>query len=499
MLRFGEWLPDQAEYTNAGATDARNCTPLSNKSYAPLKSLASVVTANPARVQGAGSLQDSAGAYYTFCGDVNNLYKLEATVFDEISSSTDAYTTATTDHWDIIQYGNIAIAVNGHTDNPQGFEMGTDSVWSNLGGSPPQAKHAAVINNFVMLGNIDDSGVVPNRVHWSAIDAPEDWPVIASADAAAKQSDRQDLPTGNEVMAITGAVGGADGAIFMRSSVYRVTYVGSPLVFDFQEIERGRGTLAGKSVINVGTFVFYLAEQGFFVFDGSSSQQIGSQKVDRWFFADLDLNYVDRITAAADPVNKQIIWSYPSSSTGSGEPTKIIIYNWETQQFTYGDAAVDMIFSDTTIGYTLDNINSFGNLETLPTSFDDRFWVGGFNSLSAFNSLHALSTFSGANLESTLTTTEFGGQELFQKPSERMYIDGIRPYVDGGTVTVSIGCRNNQTATPTIIGPSTVDANGIAGFTQSCRYARATVTIAAGGTWNHAQGVDVDAVEDGED
>jgi len=500
MLEFGAFLPDQAAYTNAGANDAKNVLPLTNKSYGPLPSLSSVVDALTNRVQGAVSLQQSDGTQFTFCGDNQDLFKLNATSFDNVSKSAAAYTTASTDQWYFVQYGNRAIAVNGHTDAPQTFLMGTDAAFSDLGGSPPQAKHVAVINNFVMLGNIDDAtdGVVPNRVHWCAIDDPTDWPTIGSSDAAQKQSDRQDLPNGNSVEAITGAIGGVDGAVFMRNSVYRVNYEGSPLVFSFTEVERGRGTLAGKSVVNVGPFAFYLAEQGFFSFNGTTSTPIGSQKVDSYFFADLDLNYVDRVTGVADPVNKVVIWSYPGAGNVDGTPNKIIAYNWETDRWSYGEVTCDLVFSDTTVGYTLDQLDSFGNMDSLTTSLDNRFWVGGFASLSAFDSSHKLATFSGSALEATVTTTEVGGNELWQLPNERIYVNGVRVYVDGGTYTASLTYRDSPSGTTSTDGPNTVDGNGMAHFTRSCRFARFTVTIAAGGTWSHAMGVDLDVDQDGE-
>ena len=454
MLQFGEFLPDQSDYTNAGATDAKNCIPLTNKSYAPLRDLSAVIDALSNRIQGAASMQESDGTQHTFCGDNQNLFLLGSSAFAEISKSTNAYTCATNDHWDFVQYGNRVIAVNGHTDAPQSYVMG-------------------------------------------AINDPTDWPTIGSSDAAQKQSDRQDLPNGLSVQAITGAVGGADGAVFMRDSVYRVTYVGAPLVFEFQEVELSRGTIARQSVVNVGTFAFYLAEQGFFVFNGTSSQAIGNQKVDKFFFADLDFNFVHRITAAADPVNKLVYWSYPGANNTDGTPNKVIIYNWEINRWSYGEITADLIFTDTSPGYTMDNIDGFGNLDALATSLDDRFWVGGFSSLSAFNATHRLSTFTGSALATTLTTTEFGGMELFTKPNERMYVNGVRPYIDGGTVTVELEYRDSPSGSISTDGPNSVDGNGMAHFTRSCRYARATVNVAAGGTWTHAQGIDMDAAEDG--
>jgi len=500
MLEFGEFLPDQAAYTNAGANDAKNVIPLTNKSYGPLAGLSTVVDALTNSPKGAAALHQSDGTVHTFCGDHQDLFLLNATSFSNVSKSAAAYTVGSTDHIDIIQYGDRAISVNGHTDAPQTYLMGTDSAFSDLGGSPPQAKHAAVVNNFVVFGNIDDAtdGVVPNRVHWCAIDDPTDWPVIGSADAASKQSDRQDIPTGRSVEAITGAVGGADGAVFMRDSVYRMQYEGSPVVFSFTEIERGRGTLTGKSVVNVGPFAFYLAEDGFYVFDGTSSTGIGNQKIDKYFFADLDFNFVHRISAVASPVDKVVVWSYPGAGNVSGLPNKVLIYNWEIGRWSYGEVEAELVFSDTSVGYTLEQIDSFGDMDTLTTSLDDRFWVGGFASWSAFNSSKQLATFTGAALEATVTTTEFGGMELFQKPNERMYVNGIRPHNDGGTTTVSLSYRDAPGGAISTDGPTSVDSNGMAHFTRSCRYARATAVIAAGGTWSHAQGVDIDATADGE-
>ena len=57
-----------------------------------------------------------------------------------------------------------------------------------------------MVRDFVMFGNlIDDSGVAPNKVRWPAINDPTDFPVIASPDAAAKQSDEQVLPEGGAI------------------------------------------------------------------------------------------------------------------------------------------------------------------------------------------------------------------------------------------------------------------------------------------------------------
>ena len=499
MLEFGEWLPDQAAYASAGASDAKGVIPLTTSSYGPLNGLSTVIDAQPEQQFGAAALRESDGTINVFCGDADDLYILTTTVFDEISSSTGAYTTAAGDFIDIIQYGDRCITVNGHTDNPQTYLMGTDSVFSDLGGTPPQAQCAAVINNFVMLGNLDVGGTVtPNAVQWCAIDDPTDWPTLGSADAAAKQSDSQNLAEGWDVQRIVGAVGGADGAVFMRNAVYRVTYVGSPLVMSFQVVEKSRDTIAPRSVINVGAQAFFIAEDGFYSFDGTQSVGIGAQKVDQYFLDDLDWNYLYNISAAADPVNKIVMWTYPGVGNLDGFPNRQIMYNWQTGRWSRAEESVATIYNNLAVGYSLDQLDTFGTLDSLTTSLDDRSWIGGLKTLAGFSSTHRLSTFTGAPVAATVCTTEFGGNELFQKPNERLYVDGIRPHVDGGTVTVSLEYRDSPQGTLSTDGPTVVDTNGMAGFTRSCRYARATVDIAAGSTWSHAQGVDIDASEDGE-
>jgi len=500
MLPFGSWEPDKADYQNPGSTIAKNVLSTTGTSYGPMPKLSSVVDALPNRPQGANAFRESDGTFSTFAGDINDLYILTSTTWDEISKSTGAYTTADEDAWEFVAYGDNVIACNGPTDQIQSYVMGTSTVFADLAAAAPRAKHISVINNFVMVGNTWDStdGNVPNRVWWCAIDDPTTWPSIGSSAAAQVQSDRQDLPTGGKVQHITGAVGGADGAIFMDKSIYRVSYEGAPLVFSFTEIERGRGAFIPRSVVNVGPFAAYIGEDGFFLFDGTQSIPIGAQKVDEYFFNDLDFNYIDRVTAAADPVNKQVYWSYPSSPSSDGTPDTLIVYNWETQRWTFGKQSSFSLFSNITQSYTLDQLDTFGNMDTLTTSLDSRTWIEGQLTLSAFDSSFKLSSFSGSALPATMTTSEFGGMELFTKPNERIYFDGVRPYVDGGTYTASLTYRDSPSGATSTDGPNAVDANGMAHFTRSCRYARVQVDIAEDALWTHAQGVDVTVTEDGE-
>jgi hypothetical protein len=374
--------------------------------------------------------------------------------------------------------------------------MGTSSKFANLAAAAPKCRHLAVVRDFVVAGNILGQ---TNRIHWCSIDDPSDWPTIGSADAAAKQSDRQDLPVGGAVQAIRGAIGGLDGVVFCEKAIYHMQFDGPPHVFSFRAIEQDRGAYAPNSVVNVGPFAFYLGEDGFFTFSGSGSSPIGDQKIDKTFFADLDTSYLYRIYGAADPINKLVFWAYPGSGNSSGRPNKIIIYNWSIDRWSTAEVQVELLYRDLTAGYTLDELDDFGNLDTLPASLDSRIWTGGSLVLSAFDSDKKLSRFTGSNLGATLETAEANGGTLFQKPNERILVNGVRPYIDTADANMAVSLRYRDTVGGTLTTGSSapIDADGQAHFTRSARFIRARVSISASSSWTHAVGLDFDVQEDG--
>ena len=602
MFNFGPFLPDQADLGNPGSTVATNVLPRTAATYAPFPSQSTASSALTNRPRGGASFIESDGDVHTFAADHQDLFKLGTASFSNVSRQSASYTVGTNDHVNFINFGNRVISVNGHTDPPQSFRMGTDSTFTDLLGVAAtctititafgdlangdkatliatdqtshdftaagsagsgdfvaetnndttaenlkvqinanskfsatrsgavvtvtqavagikgqttvtltdagsagftktnfvtgvsydiRAKAIAVVKDFVMLGNIyDGDGVTPNRIHWSGINDPTSWLTVGSAAAAAVQSDRQDLPTGGEVMAITGAIGGLDGVVLSRNSIFGLSYIGPPVVFQISELERDRGPMARNSVVNVGPFVFYLGESGFWAFNGKSSTAIGDQKVDRFFLNDLDQNYIHRVYGAADPVSRLVYWAYPGSGHSSGRPNKVIIYNWAVDRWSTAEVTQEYMFRNLSVTRTLEDLDDFGNMDNIGVSLDDESWIGGLTSLNGFNADYKLCRFTGANLEATLETQELGG-------TGRIYVNGVRPYVDGGTVTVALKHRVAPGDSVTATSANAIDSDGQAHFTVSTRFVRAQVNVAAGGTWTHAQGVDAETAADG--
>ena len=299
------------------------------------------------------------------------------------------------------------------------------------------------------------------------------------------------MERGGYLQAVVGAIGGAEGAILADNGVYRIEYTGGNDVFAFRFIEDSRGTFAPNSVINVGPFLFYWSEDGIRAFNGSQSIPIGDQKVDDTVLGELSTVAAnERIYASADLQKKLVYWAYPTSQ--AGDPNKILIYNWEIGRFSYAEVTTQLIYEGLTPSLTLEDLDVYGTMETLPYSLDSRAWQGGRSVLAGFDGSNQMGYFDGGNLEATLETTEYK-----QDNGRRIVVTGIRPLVDGGTVTVALRHRDTPSASLTTNSATSVGSDGVAPQRQACRYARAQVSVGASSTWTHAQGVEPVIIEEG--
>ncbi len=485
MIPFGEYLPDQPLFQNPGATVALNVVPLTTQSYGPFATLLPYTAAMATRCKGAITAKDVDGDISYFAGIAAAINHLKSDQTWEDYSKSGGYALGAEDFWYFLQYGNRIVAVS--NSNPiQTFLLGTDIIFSDLSATAPQAAYASIIRDFLMVGNTYFSGdTVPNMVWWSAIDDPTSWPAVGSTAAIEVQSDNQQLPEGGAVQGIVGSIGGADGAVFMEEAIYRITYVGSPVIFQFDRVEKQHGTRIPGSIVNVGNFAFYLGVDGFYAFDGTNSTPIGAQKVDKSFYKDFDQNNFFNVVSAADVINKQVMWAYPGVGNSNGVPNKMLVYNWITNRWTLVEQEIEYFFRAYTQGYTLDQLDAFGTIDTLPYSLDSRIWAGGTILLSGFDSAHKLGNFAGDNLAATIETADIDSQG-----GQRVFVSGIRPIVDTSGVTAAVGYRDNLSDPVSYTTPTSPGSDAYCPQRISRRFVRAQVNIAAAASWTHAQGIE---------
>lgn len=482
-VEFGEWMPDRMDYGTPGATEILNAMPIAD-GYRPVPNISTVSSnAMTARCRGAIAAQDAAGNVYIYAGDQTSLYRLAPDLsFTDISLA--AYSTAVDGNWEFAQFKDRVIAVN-YNDEVQGLQIGASTTFSNEinSSNTPRARHVSVVRDFVVLAGTNDesAGERPERVWWSGFgDSTDFTPDVET------QCDFNDMPQGGWVQQV---VGGKDyGLVVMERGIYRMTFTGGGTIFRFDAIELSRGTPIPNSVIAHGRRVFFISSEGVFASDGLSSQPIGHEKVDRWFWDQFDETYVSRVSAAIDPVHKLVVWLFPGTGSTAGSPNRILIYNWALNRFSYAEITMDFIFLAASQGYTLDTLDNVStDIDALAFSLDSRAWTGGKIALGGFDASFQYVAFTGANLAATLET-----REIEPKTHGFSDVTAVRPLVmtDGSsaTITAAVAARDRLQDAASFGTAGSLDTFGECPVTESGRLVRARVSIAASGTWTHAVG-----------
>jgi len=482
-LEFGEFAPDQPD-TKISVTGGKNVIPAAI-GYTSLKRPVAITDSINERARGAFAARDSLGLVYNYVGDTTKLYALNADISHTDSTRTSgAYATADEEFWEFVKFGDDVYASN-FSDYVQRISMGGTN-FSDVTAAP-QARHIGIINNFLVAGNINESGIItPNKVRWSAINNPDNW-----TPTTANQSGEQVLYSTAENGGgwIQKVVGGEEGLIMQEYSIWRMQYVGGDLIFQFNELAPGIGTPSRNSVIELGQQIFFLGQDGFYkIVNATTVEPIGESKVDRWFFDNVRDGALDRVIGAADNSRRIVAWLYPDSSATSDTPNKIIFYNWAIGRWSPPtEINAEWLFPSLSVAKnTDDNIATF--TDDLDKLVDSRDYSGGELQLGLYDTANKKSSFSGSALTARLDTVEaqlFGGR--------RSHITGVRPLVEGdvASITASVGYRdnlNNESTSFTTASSPETDTN-ICHQRVDARYIKARINTS--GEFNHLVGAEI--------
>lgn len=487
MINFGEWIPDQPALNNSGASVAKNCFP-SARGYRQIKGLSDFSNAADARLRGMRAAKSNDQNITILCGDGTKLYKYNQSNNNlENVSKSGNYSLGIEDRWDFVQFGSDIIAVGGTDVALQRWTLDSSSLFADLAGTAPAARHVAVVRDFVMTGFTKESGTTyPYRVRWCGLADITTW-----GSSTTTQADFQDQ---FGIGYVTGLVGGETVTIFCERGIIRGTYVGSPLIFQFDVVESSRGCSVSGSIVNVGSNAFYWSDDGIYVFDGEKSIPIGAEKVNRWLIDNFDAGLEERVYGAADPLKQVIVWTFPSK-TGSGTADRLLIYNYALNQFSYAEVATDLVDPLFTAGYTLEQMATVNSsIDAIGTSFDDDIWKGG-SFFFAGSIDNKISSFAGSTQTAIIETPE-----ISLSPNKFTMLNEVRPYVEmgsggDGATTVQIGTRKRTQDSVVYSSATSINDEGIAPVRSNARFH--TIRLNLSGDWDHALGVDLVGMANG--
>jgi hypothetical protein len=467
-IDFGEWMPDQAGVTGA-IQEAYNVVPQAI-GYAPLPSVVDLSGAASETLTNVFATKYG-GTTTLFAAGTTKLFKFDSTDLglDDVSKS-GGYTTA--DRFYFAQFGQRLIAANGNS-KLQSWDLGSSTAFADLAAAAPTAKYVTVIRDFVVAANTSSA---PSTVYWSDINDETDW-----TPSDLSQSDSQIIPDGGDIRGITG---GEFGIVLLEKAISRMSYVGAPLFFQFDTIAKNIGCYEANSIAQFGNLTFFLADDGFYVCDGQSVSPIGAEKVDRFFFTNVDQSKMNEMSATVDSIRKLVIWQF----TDIFSRKRLMIYNWQAKKWSEGETDTNYLAPIASAGITLEALDVYGNMDTIDTSFDSRLWAGG-KFVSAGTRGAKIVTFTGQPKEGFITSSDIGN-------GSQSIVTLAKPKIDNGSSSVAVYSRNLLTATPTFGTPTNADSENRVSLRSSGNYHRVRV-YPTGVNWKTAVGVDVTIVSTG--
>jgi hypothetical protein len=464
---FSDWLPDQPAVSGS-LTEANNVY-ATQIGYAPFPSAVSI--GSPAAEALTASFTGKYGPnVIMFASSLTRIYKYNtvALTYDNVSKVGN-YSASVIN---ATQFGSVVITSNG-IDKLQSYSLTVPTLYGDLAAAAPAAKYVTVVRDFVVAANTTG---FENKLSWSDINLETNW-----TPSATSQSDSQVIPDGGNIQGITG---GEFGLVFLERAIYRMSYVGSPLFFQFDNISRGLGCIEPNSIVQQRHITYFLSDDGFYQCDGQNVSSIGNEKVDRYFFKDITIGNLSTISSVCDPIKKLIIWNYKN---GSGNYSQLI-YNWVLQKWTSASIQVSHLSEIASPTATMDTINSYGTVDSISIGFDSRYWASSKLLLSGIvgNNVAAID---GANSTASITTGDIGID------GTNSFISMARPIIDNGSSTVSVASRFKLNDGITYSTPSTANNDGRAPLGARGRYHR--VRVAPTGVWANAVGIELDITPQG--
>jgi len=467
-LTFGEWMPDQPSVSGA-LTDAKNVVSQAI-GYGPFPAPVTFSTSNAAEdLTTLYAAKQPNGDTALFAAGSSKIYTVSGV--GAITQVKTGMTTGTNDKVRFTQFGKTVISTN-NAEKLQAWTLGTSTSFADLSATAPIAKYITVVRDFVVVGNTLETTQQQYRVRWSALNDETDWTENVNT-----QSDYQDIPDGGQIVGIRG---GEFGLIFLERAIHRMTYVGTPFIFQFDNISRGKGCMVAGSIAQYQGITFFLSDDGFYTCDGQNVTSIGAEKIDRFFLENASDSDYNSMSAAVDPIRKLVIWNY---KTVNGN-RNVLIYNFKTQKWTYGDLS-----EASTSSVTLEQLDSISaSIDALTTSLDSRLYVGGKYFLGGTLGTRVMS-FTGANQTAVISTgdLDIGANSV---------VTLARPIVDNGSATVAIASRTLLDQGVSFNTAVAASSENRVPLRSAGRYHRLKVTP-TGSNWTNAVSVDVDVTPQG--
>lgn len=395
---YGPLAPDATEMEPGTCVVANGVLPL-RAGYGPAPSIVVSGTAGalPAAPRGVASIVLNGGTWKVFGFTEDDVYELQSD--DTWSSLGGSFTLTSGDDWSTLHFGNYLLATN-TTDGLVSYNVESPAGFSSVSAAGNPRFIFLCGNMLFGLDCLDSAGNRNNRlIRNSDFNSFTDWTNGAA--------DYQPLEDGGALVA--GFAISETAALVLQTGAIRMIQIGAAgggALYALKLVSDGVGSVGARSCVSYDGSVYWLATDGFRRFSlGGGIETIGAGLIDDYFFDRVDQSALQLVQGAVDPFQKVIWWRYKRQGAASDIVfTDIIGYSWEFKRWVTSNEETSYFATIATPGILLDNMDSYGPMDSITIPLDSRLFQGGQPVFGALNGDYKFGTFSGGAQAATITT-----------------------------------------------------------------------------------------------
>ena len=433
QVKIEGYAPDLNPRTEGIVTNCATAIPTYKGLKGAPSAVASPLAALAAACMGSVIIEQNDGTSRLIAGTSTELFEAGISTWATVTNATADYSLTTDISWSFAQFKDTTIAVN----KDDIVQVSDSSVFGDAASFAPKASIAEVANDFLILFDVFDQGGI-----YDSADRPNGWWTAGKGGTSVWTPG-----IGNECY--TGELTSAPGPIiaakrfgneviaYKEFSMFRGIYTGAQ-GWEFEQLAGEAGAISKRSVVDIGTtdnpLHLIMGPTDFWLYDGTRARSIGAP-LRATIFAELDRANRKYVKVLHSRQLNVVYWYYPVS--GGSTPDKCVTYNYKTDRWGRDDRTIEETTDYLASGITWDSLGS--NYSTWNDinagTWDSAFLQAGLTTPAVFDTSHNLKTLSGDPTGMSITTGDFGSNELYS--TVRRVIPIYHVYPTSGQMTAS--------------------------------------------------------------
>lgn len=220
--------------------------------------------------------------------------------YGQARPDTGNYGEATT--WSVDTWGQYLVACSVDDGKLYEWQLNTGTAAAQITNAPVDNLGLVVTEDRFMFAL--GAGGDPRKIAWCDFEDNTSWTA-----ASTNQAGDHTLQTSGRIMAGIRAQG--QTLILTDVDAHRAIYSGPPFVYQFERVGDACGLISRKAVANTSAGAFWMGQQGFFLFDGGSVQQLPCEVHDA-VFGNINSAQVSKTWAVSNGQNGEVWFFYVS-------------------------------------------------------------------------------------------------------------------------------------------------------------------------------------------